>query len=780
MKDSTNPRLAPTLSCFGTLCLAVRRVLAAVALLVVLPALHAQQSITTSPFTQSFDGMGNLAASPWPSGFKHGTDWSSGLTAGTQAGGTATGTSVLTSTSSGAAYNFANGVNATSTDRAIGFLTSGGFTSPRSLIFAFTNNTGSTVTGMTVNWDYEKYRSGSRAIAWTFFHGSTSTADTAATGGNQSYSADADNTVVSNPPASTSKSVTLTGLSIANGSTYYLRWTYTGSGGSSNAQALAIDNVSVAFAQSTPTLASTKATLSAFSTTYGTASAADSFSVSGSLLTANVTVTAPTGLEVSQTSATTGFADSLTLVPTSGTLAATTVYARLKAGATVGANYNAQAIALASTGATTVNVKTAASGNTVSAKPLTIAGLTGGTKVYDGTLAATLVGTATLTGVVAGDESNVTLSGTPTATFGTNAVGTTKAITVTGYTLAGTASGNYTVSQPTGLTGEVQPKTLVITANALTKPYGQSISGGAGSTAFTSTGLVGTETIGSVTILYTSGAGANDAAGDYAGAVVPSDATGGTFAASNYTITYNAATLTVSANPILNVGGVLTSMSSTYGSPSAPSSFTVSGSNLTGNVTVTAPAGFEVSTTVDSGYATSFALVPTAGVLAETSVFTRLKAANSPASYLGSVTVTGGGASSASLMVPLSTVSPKVLTIAGVTVNSRAYNGDTDATFGSTGAYEGLVNGETFAIAGTPVAAFATKSVGTAKAVNISGYDAPAPQYTVTQPTGVTADITAKGLTLADAAVTTKAYDGTTVATITGTLQGAVVGDVVG
>jgi len=207
---------------------------------------QAQQSVTTSNgVTQNFDTLGSSATATLPSGWKISPtgDWSStnSTSATTQAAGTS-GSGILTGTSSGGAYNFANGVTASATDRSLGFLSAGSYSSPRSLIYAFQNNTGATITALTVNWDYEKYRSGSRAFDWTFFHGASPTADTAVTSGNQSYTADANNTVISNPPLSTSKSVTISGLSIAPGATYYLRWTYTGSGGSTNGQGLGIDN----------------------------------------------------------------------------------------------------------------------------------------------------------------------------------------------------------------------------------------------------------------------------------------------------------------------------------------------------------------------------------------------------------------------------------------------------------------------------------------------------------------------------------------------------------
>jgi len=229
------------------------RSLAAVALLCATTFAQGQESIPTAgvAVTQNFSGLGSSATATLPTGWKMGPDWASGDTATTRAAGT-TGTGVLNGTSAGGFYNFADGVTASSTDRALGFLTSGSYSSPRSIIYAFVNNTGATVDSITVTWNYEKYRSGSRAFDWTFFHGSTSAAATAATGGNQSYAADAANTTIFNPPTSIAKSVTITGLSIPNGGTYYVRWTYAGVGGPTNAQGLGIDDFSITLSSPLP------------------------------------------------------------------------------------------------------------------------------------------------------------------------------------------------------------------------------------------------------------------------------------------------------------------------------------------------------------------------------------------------------------------------------------------------------------------------------------------------------------------------------------------------
>ncbi|MCG2612178.1 YDG domain-containing protein [Flavobacterium sp. SM15] len=97
---------------------------------------------------------------------------------------------------------------------------------------------------------------------------------------------------------------------------------------------------------------------------------------------------------------------------------------------------------------------------TITAKNLTISGLTADNKVYDRTTTATLSGTPSLVGVVGSDV--VSLSGVPTASFATFTVGVAKPVTVSGYTLSGAQSGNYTLTQPTGLTANITAKPLTV------------------------------------------------------------------------------------------------------------------------------------------------------------------------------------------------------------------------------------------------------------------------------------------------------------------------------
>ena len=419
-------------------------------------ALLAIDSITTldTTFTETFDTLGSSATATLPAGFRLGTDYATGTTATTQAAGTS-GAGVLTGTSGGGAYNFGSGVNATATDRGLGFITTGTYSAPRSIIAGITNNTGSTITSLTVGWNYEKYRSGGRAFDWTFFHGSSSTAATADAAGNQSYAADANTATIFNPPGSTSKSVMLSGLSIAAGTTYYVRWTYTGVGGSTNAQGLAIDDVTIrASGGPAGPFIGGAATTTAFTTTYGTQSAAQAFAVSGSNLTADLVATAPAGFEVSSDGV--AYGSTATFV-TAGGSASGSLRLRLAATAPAGV-YNAQSVVLSSPGATSVNITTAATGNTVAAKAVTITGLAAEDKPYDGTTSVVVTGTPAYAGLVNGESFDV--SGSVTWAFPDENVGNNKALVRTGSFTA--PSANYTVTQPV-LTASITPSGFTTT-----------------------------------------------------------------------------------------------------------------------------------------------------------------------------------------------------------------------------------------------------------------------------------------------------------------------------
>lgn len=122
-------------------------------------------------------------------------------------------------------------------------------------------------------------------------------------------------------------------------------------------------------------------------------------------------------------------------------------------------------------------------------------------------------------------------------------------------TLAGTYSydwdfidetGNYNDDSGT-ISNVINPATLSITAIDQSKCFGETFT--FNGSEFISSGLIGAETIGSVTLTST-GASAGATAGIYA--ITPSGATGGTFNPSNYGITYFEGEMVVNPLPTLN------------------------------------------------------------------------------------------------------------------------------------------------------------------------------------------------------------------------------------
>lgn len=116
-------------------------------------------------------------------------------------------------------------------------------------------------------------------------------------------------------------------------------------------------------ASPTPSLTTSVSSLSGFSTTAGTASASQTFTVSGSNLTANATITAPASYEVSNNGS--SYASTTTLTQSGGTISAATVWVRIAASASAGSPSGN--VAVSSTGATTQNVTVSGTVNAATA-----------------------------------------------------------------------------------------------------------------------------------------------------------------------------------------------------------------------------------------------------------------------------------------------------------------------------------------------------------------------------------------------------------------------------
>ncbi|QJX47367.1 T9SS type A sorting domain-containing protein [Hymenobacter taeanensis] len=515
-----------------------------------IPSLSAQTTApaplvltSAAPVTENFNGLGTTLGTQVPTGFvlANGASVSysnaANTTVTTRVGGT-TGSGALNGTSAGGAYNFADGISGSSTDRALGFLSSSSFTSPRHLLLALQNNTGATITDLTVAYDIEKYRSGTTSFEWQFYtspNGSTWTQVNS-----EPFRGD-DVTAVVNPATSVSKSLTITGLSVKAGDVTYLRWSYVGAG-STFSQGLGLDNLTI-----TPTLSGSQPPAPVASITTGSVSAS-SFCVTASAgspafevaYTSTGTFTGTYKVQLSDASGV--FAANATNIIGSGS--ASPISASIPAGTASGTQYR-------------VRVLNDAPATTGSA------------------------GSAALTVNLTSASNPVTISPSSPQTITTTGTGATlNASAATGSAFAWQYS--------TSATGPFTP-----IAGATASMYQ----------------LKGADFAGAGTYYLVAQATTSTACGNVAGVSSP-------------------ITVTVSApapTPVLSVSQ--TSLPAfgdvAVGAGAPPKSFVVSGTNLTDNITITPPVGFEIRTGTNPFACCAIVLSPVQGLVPNTTIEVR-------------------------------------------------------------------------------------------------------------------------------------------------------------
>ncbi|QWD19032.1 hypothetical protein G6696_05520 [Polynucleobacter paneuropaeus] len=375
---------------------------------------------------------------------------------------------------------------------------------------------------------------------------------------------------------------------------------------------------------------------------------------------------------------------------------------------------------------------------------LTISGATVANKTYDGTNTASF-SSGTLNGLVSADAINVTL--TQAGSFSQSNIGNNLVVTAAD-TLSGAAAGNYTLTQPTGLTANITAKVLTVTGTTVTnKTYD-------GTNVATVTGgsLVGVVSGETVTLTQ---AGSFSQSNVGTGlAVTIADTLGG--ASSNYTLTQPTG-LTANITPKALTVSSASAANKTYDATNAA---TLSGT-LSGVVSA------------DSANV----ILVQAGSFSQSNVGTGL-------TVTAADSLTGSAAGNYTLTQPTgltANITAKTLTVAGTTVANKTYDGTNTASF-SGGTLNGLVSADAINVTLTQAGSFSQSNIGNNLVVTaadtLSG--AAAGNYTLTQPTGLTANITAKVLTVTGTTVTNKTYDGTNVATVTGgSLVGVVSGETV-
>ena len=379
-------------------------------------------------------------------------------------------------------------------------------------------------------------------------------------------------------------------------------------------------------------------------------------------------------------------------------------------------------------------------------------------------------GSATNTMVINKASSSITLgslsqtyNGTAkAATATTTPSGLAVSITYNGSANVPTNAGSYTVvgtisdvNYQGGATNTlvINAATLTYTANAASMTYGSVVPGLSGSVS----GFMGTDNQGNATtgtLTFTSSATSSSGVGSYA-----INGTGLTANNGNYTFVQaagNATALTINALPV-NLTGTRS-----YDGTTAVAAGILSVANKVGsdNVVVASGNGTLAGANVGSETITSFGTLSLSGAAA------------------GNYTLAGA---SGSVNI---TVSALALTVTNLLALDNVYDGTTNATLDATNAgLSGVLNGDDVAlVVSNAVAYFADKNVGTNKPVTVTGLalgGTAAANYTLMDPTNVTANITAAELTVAGITAASKVYDGTTNAQLNGTatLNGEVSGD---
>ena len=385
----------------------------------------------------------------------------------------------------------------------------------------------------------------------------------------------------------------------------------------------------------------------------------------------------------------------------------------------------------------------------ITPKQLTISGITANNKIYDGTTAATLSGTAALVGIVGGDV--VTIGGTPVANFASVNVANGIDVNVTGYTIGGAQAGNYSLIQPS-LTADITARVLTIGGSftVSNKVYDGTVSATISTNSLNLINKVGSDDV----TLSATAVFANKLIGT--GKLVSltgSTLTGST--ATNYTLSLTGAPTTTGniTSRIVTIGGAFTINNKVYDG-------TIDASIAINNLTlVTAAPGDDVS-------------------LVAVAIFSDKNIGSGKTVTLTSSSLSGSDASNYTLSFngapsSLADITSRLVTIGGTfTVSNKIYDGTAAATFlTNTLSLVTAAPGDDVSL--SAVAVFSNKLIGTGKPVTLTGSTltgSDATNYTLSfaGAPSTTGNISPRVLTIGGSfTVNDKEYDGNTSATIT-------------
>lgn len=378
---------------------------------------------------------------------------------------------------------------------------------------------------------------------------------------------------------------------------------------------------------------------------------------------------------------------------------------------------------------------------------LTVTGLAGTDRDYNGSNLDFLTGTGVLHGLI-GDE-QLLLNNVTTASLSSPNAG--KRSITTNLTLSNDTglAGNYTITQPTLADVTINPAKLIVTGlSGTNRRYdGTTVDALTGTASLF--GLIGNETL----TMENTAMGVLDSADvgtrGVKSAVTLADGTG---LASNYV-------LTQATMPDVTISPAILTVSGLAGTDRTYDGTTIDA--LTGTAILSGLVNGETLKVDSASTATGDLSSPNAGSRAVTTHVSLLDGTGKASNY----TLTQA-------TLPNVNISPAILTVSGLSGTDRAYNGSVIDLLQGTGTLTGLVNGESLVLANATTGTLSSANAGTRSIttdLKLTDGTGLASNYTLLQPTLADVTISRAKLVVTGLSGTDRSYNGTTVDELRGT-----------
>jgi filamentous hemagglutinin family protein len=393
----------------------------------------------------------------------------------------------------------------------------------------------------------------------------------------------------------------------------------------------------------------------------------------------------------------------------------------------------------------------------ISPKELTVTGISGTNRDYNGNTLDLLTGTGVLHGLIGSEK--ILLNNTTTAQMDSANAGTRQL--TSNFTLSNTTSGlagNYFVTQPTLADVVISPAKLIVTGlSGTNRSYdGTTVDALVGTASLF--GLIGNETL----VMNNTNKGTLSSPdvgtrGVTSAVTLSNGANGGL--ASNYTLTQTTMPDVIISPAVLTVSG-LAGTDRTYDGTTIDA--------LTGTAILSGLVNQETLKLDLSSARTGDLSSPNAGSRSVTTHVTLQNGTGNASNYILTQAV-----------LPNVNISPAILTVSGLSGTDRAYNGSAINLLTGSGSLSGLINGENVILTNAMTGTLSSANAGTRAITTnfkLSDDTGLASNYTILQPTLADVIISRARLVVTGQTGIDRNYNGTDIVALRGTptLQGLV------